>query len=131
MKSAIFQKSFIYFHSIFGATAYLSSLSDSSDWKFQADRDGIVDRLRETHSSLAREFSSSGVDVDVEPQLQREMSQAASLDAARVQAFLAQQLAKQERLNDALHELLSRTFVGFKWVEKGGKVTLLVKISSK
>ena len=84
--------------------------------------------MRETHSSLAREFSASGVDVDVEPQLQREMSQAASLDAARVQAFLAQQLAKQERLNDALHELLSRTFVGFKCVEKGGKVYLLVFI---
>ena len=76
--------------------------------------------MRETHSSLARQLSASGAggDVDSQPQLQREMSQAASLDAARVQAFLAQQLAKQERLNDAQHELLLRTFAGFKCVEK-------------
>ena len=54
-------------------------------------------------------------DVQSHPQLQREMSQAASLDAARVQSFLAQQLAKQERLNDTLHDLLLKTFHGFKW----------------
>ena len=53
-------------------------------------------------------------DVQSNPQLQREMSQAASLDAARVQSFLAQQLAKQERLNDTLHDLLLKTFHGFK-----------------
>ena len=75
--------------------------------------------LRDSHSSLAVALSSAGVDdLNSHPQLQREISQAASLDAARVQSFLAQQLAKQERLNDALHELLLKTFNGFKLVKR-------------